>query len=304
MSHPHLLTRGKTALVVVDVQEKFAPVIAGFGDMVENITKLILTFKTFNMPVVVTEQNPQGLGPTVAELRTALGQFQPITKMAFSCMGEKAFGQHMSKLGVDAVVVCGIETHVCVNQTVHDLLAANVKVHVVADAISTRKGLDHRMGMEKMIKSGAIPCTSEMVMFELLGSASAPEFKSVQQMIKGRTKKAGTAASEPALRSSGVSPAPVAASGAVQSAAAPKAGAKPVAREATIDDVFAVVESSLMADETVVGQPPIALPSQAPATPPKAPAPKHAHGEDVEVLDIETLVDLRDASGDTGKKGH
>lgn len=178
------------------MQEKFKPVILGFEEIVQNIVKLVLACQLYELPVIVTEQNPAGLGKTLGIIRSQFDPFEPVEKQAFSCVQDKEFIKRFNKLGLENVVVCGIESHVCINQTVLGLVQKKVNVHVVVDAISARRGLDHRMAMEKMLQAGAIPATTEMVLFELLGSADAPEFKKVQRMVKSRLKWKGGSLTE------------------------------------------------------------------------------------------------------------
>jgi len=196
MSHPNALSRGKTGLLVIDIQEKFRPAIIGFDEIVQNIVKLVLGFQLYKMPILVTEQYPQGLGRTVDIVRRQFAPHEPIVKKSFSCLGDKGFSTRLKGLGLDTLVVCGIESHVCVNQTVLDLLQRKMRVHVVVDAVSARRGLDHRMAMEKMMQVGAIPATTEMVLFELLGTAEAPEFKKIQRMVTTRLKVSGAGLSD------------------------------------------------------------------------------------------------------------
>ncbi len=286
MSHPQSVSRTATGLLVVDMQDKFQPVIAGFDELVENVVRLVLTFNLFEMPIVVSEQYPKGLGRTVETIRKALGEFEPIEKMAFSVLADSAAAKRLKAMKLKSVVVCGIETHVCVCQTVLDLLDAGYTVHVVADGISTRKGLDHRMGWEKMLKAGAVPATTEMVMFELTGGAAVPEFPKVQQMVTARLKKKPAATlSDSALRRTGMfSPSATSAPPAPSDEPAPDIG--PARRE---EDVIATVDA--VEGDTVGLEP----------APAKEETEVHDATDDIEVLDIETLVDLRGA-GDEHKE--
>lgn len=290
MNHPYTLSRTKTGLLVIDVQEKFAPVIAGFDDMVENVVRLVLAFRMFDMPILVTEQYPTGLGHTVGPVRKELQPYEPVEKMTFSCVQDPGFMKRLGKMGADTLVVCGIESHVCVNQTVLGLMEKGKKVHVVADAISTRRGLDHRMAWEKMLRAGAMPATTEMVLFELCGSADAEEFKKIQVLVKGRLKRSGASLSESTLRSTSLL-----ATGEGKETGAGAAAHTPAAAEPAAPDI-GPVEQDVIA--TVDAAPPEA---EKPAKAENAKAEQKgdaAAAEDVEVLDIETLVDLRDTAGD------
>jgi len=183
--HPNVLRIESSCLVVVDVQERFRAVQAHFDDMVAGCVRLVRTFRALGAPVLVTEQYPRGLGHTVPELVEALGSGSPVDeKMVFSCCGSSEFVSRLEATGAKQVLVCGIETHVCVNQTVHDLLARGHAVHVAADAVESRKATDREVALRKMAGSGAVVTTTEMAAFELLNEATHPKFKEVQSLFK------------------------------------------------------------------------------------------------------------------------
>jgi nicotinamidase-related amidase len=189
MKHKHTLTKNKTGLLVIDMQEKFAPVIPDFDACVTNATKLVLTFQMFNMPVIVTEQYPEGLGETVEKIQKQFTMLEVIEKIELAATDNEHFMAKVNKLGLDTFVVCGIETHVCVNQTVLGLCAMGKTVHVVADAVGSRHDIDHTAGLRKMENAGAIVTTTEMVMFELAERAGTESFKNIQMMVKGQKAK-------------------------------------------------------------------------------------------------------------------
>jgi nicotinamidase-related amidase len=120
----------------------------------------------------------------VEQVKGHLGEETPMEKTSFSCTGAEGFWDRIRHLGVDTVIVCGIETHVCVNQTVHALLEGGLKVHVVVDAVGSRKRLDHETALRKIELAGAIPSTVEMCLFELLGDAKREWFRQIQQLVK------------------------------------------------------------------------------------------------------------------------
>lgn len=171
-----LLDRGQTALVVVDVQEAFRS-YASFAGVAEATRKLLQAARILDVPAVVSEQYPKGLGHTAPEV--GLEGVRPIEKTVFSAARAEGFDLG----GRTQALVCGIETHVCVSQTVHDLLARGVEAHVPADAVGSRHALDYERGLERMERAGAVVTTVESALFELLGGAEAPEFKSVQKLI-------------------------------------------------------------------------------------------------------------------------
>jgi nicotinamidase-related amidase len=171
-----LLTRKHAALVVVDVQEAFRP-YGSFAGVAQACAKLVQAARILGLPAVVSEQYPKGLGHTVAEV--GLEDEQRIEKSVFSAARAEGF----DLAGREQAVVCGIETHVCVSQTVHDLLEQGVEVHVPADAVGSRHAIDYERGLERMERAGAVVTTVEAALFELLERAGTPEFKAVQQLI-------------------------------------------------------------------------------------------------------------------------
>lgn len=174
------LDRDRAALVVVDVQEAFRPAVRGFDDVVDSTATLIQGARALGVPVVVTEQYPKGLGATVAELAEHLDGVEPVEKTCFSAARADGFDLG----GRDQALVCGIEAHVCVSQTAHDLLERGVEVHVARDAVSSRTEENREVGLHKMERSGAIVTSVEAALFELLGAAGTDEFKQVQRLVK------------------------------------------------------------------------------------------------------------------------
>ena len=171
-----LLARDRTALVVVDVQEAFR-VYSSFASVAESCAKLLAGARILGLPTVVTEQYPKGLGHTVSEI--GLEDERPLEKTVFSAARAEGF----DLAGREQVIVCGIETHVCVSQTVHDLLGSGVEVHVPADAVGSRHELDYERSLERLERAGAVVSTVEAALFELLERAGTPEFKAVQKLI-------------------------------------------------------------------------------------------------------------------------
>jgi nicotinamidase-related amidase len=171
-----LLARDRTALLVVDVQEGFRP-YASFAGVAEACGKLVAAARILELPALVSEQYPKGLGHTAPEL--GLTDEPRIEKTVFSAVRAEGF----DLAGAEQAIVCGIETHVCVSQTVHDLLAKGIDVHVPADAVGSRHDIDHERGLERMQRAGAVVGTVEASLFELLEYAGTPEFKAVQKLI-------------------------------------------------------------------------------------------------------------------------
>jgi nicotinamidase-related amidase len=171
-----LLDRERAALVVVDVQEGFRP-YASFIGVAEACAKLLQAARILELPRVLSEQYPKGLGHTVPEV--GLQDEVAIEKSVFSVARADGFDLQ----GRDQAVVCGIETHVCVSQTVQDLLERGVEVHVPADAVGSRHALDYERGLERLVRAGAVVTTVEAALFELLERAGTPEFKAIQKLI-------------------------------------------------------------------------------------------------------------------------
>jgi nicotinamidase-related amidase len=171
-----LLARNRVALIVVDVQEGFRS-YESFAGVADACAKLVQAARILDVPRVVSEQYPKGLGHTAKEV--GLEGETPIQKSVFSAARAEGFDLG----GRDQAVVCGIETHVCVSQTVIDLLERGVEVHVPADAVGSRHAIDYERGLERLQRAGAIVSTVESALFELLERAGTPEFKEVQKLI-------------------------------------------------------------------------------------------------------------------------
>jgi nicotinamidase-related amidase len=177
------LDRGRAALAVIDVQEAFRPAVLDFDRVVANVGVLVQGARILWLPVLVTEQYPKGLGDTVPEVAEHLGDVPRLEKTSFSAVAAAGFPAALDDER-DQVVLCGIEAHVCVNQTAEDLLADGREVHVVADAVSSRTAENRELGIHKMERSGATLTSVETALFELLREAGTPEFKEIQRLVK------------------------------------------------------------------------------------------------------------------------
>lgn len=185
MAHSRMLDRAGSVLVIIDVQDAYRGKTVEHDRMVRGVRILAQAARLVGVPVLATEQYPKGLGRLQVEVRECLAPDTPvIEKRSLSCCGAPGFVQALQATGRRQVVVCGIEAHACVNQTVHDLLDAAFTVHLAVDAISSRFEHDRSVGIRKMVGSGAVPGTVEMVCLEWLRTADAPEFKAVQQLLK------------------------------------------------------------------------------------------------------------------------
>lgn len=174
------LDAGRAALVVVDVQEGFRKAIPDFDRVAAATATLVRGAALLEVPVLVTEQYPKGLGATTPAVAEALPEgVRPLEKLVFAA--SEADGFELG--GRDQVVICGIETHVCVNQTALDLLASGVEVQVAEDAVGSRFADTRRIGLARMERAGAVLTSVETALFELLGGAGSDEFKAVQKLI-------------------------------------------------------------------------------------------------------------------------
>ena len=182
--HPSVLSEDEAFLVVIDVQERFRSVQKDFERMLAGSVRLARAFHLLALPILLTEQYPKGLGHTVKELEDVLGESRALAKTCFSSCGSEEFSQRLRDLGRRQALVCGIETHVCVSQTVHDLLQSGFTVQVAVDAVESRNSQDRDVALRRMERSGAILTTSEAAAFELLGDAKNPKFKEVQALFK------------------------------------------------------------------------------------------------------------------------
>ena len=173
-----VLRRGDAALVVVDVQEAFRKAVPDFEDIARKTAILLEGARILGIPAIVTEQYPKGLGHTVDEV--GLDREQVIEKTVFAASCADGFDLD----GRSQAIVCGIEAHVCVHQTVEDLAAKGVEVHVCVDAVASRDPGNKVVALERAERAGAVPTTVEMALLEICGSAGTDEFKAVQRLIK------------------------------------------------------------------------------------------------------------------------
>ena len=176
-----LLNREQSGFLLVDVQDKLTPHVLNAEALVSRCQWLIRLAKELAVPLVVSEQYPQGLGHTVAPLRAQFAPDESINKVHFSCYREPSFVTHWKTINRQQVVIAGIETHVCVLQTALDMRQSGLDVFVVIDGVSSRHELDHKYGLKRMKQEGVHLVTSEMVFFEWVGKAGTVEFKALSQ---------------------------------------------------------------------------------------------------------------------------
>jgi len=178
-----VLNVDSTALIVIDIQDALTRVMHEKDRLVDAARHLIQGANALALPIIVTEQYPKGLGHTIPEV-ARLMESEPVEKTAFSCCGEKAFVRAIEALGRKQILLCGIETHVCVYQTARDLVERGYEVEVVADAVSSRTIGNKLIGLDRIKESGAKLTTVEMALFELLKVAGGDAFKQIVKIVK------------------------------------------------------------------------------------------------------------------------
>jgi nicotinamidase-related amidase len=174
------LDRDRAVLLVVDVQEGFRPVIDRFAETAAAAATLVQGAHVLGVPVLTTEQYPKGLGPTVPEIAEHLGDAPRLAKTCFAA--PEAAGFDLG--GRDQVLICGIESHICVHQSAAALLDGGAEVQVVADAVSSRTPANRELGLERIEQGGGRRTSVEMALFELLRGAGTDEFKAIQRLVK------------------------------------------------------------------------------------------------------------------------
>lgn len=180
------LDRDKAVLVVIDVQEKLCLAMDHkvLHRVTKNIAILLEAAAELQLPVLVTEQYVKGLGATLPELKEKAGEVPTYEKMAFSCCGSDEFVQKLRSFGRSQVVITGMETHVCVLQTVIELREAGFEVHLVKDAVMSRSKQNWQTAVEAMVLTGAVPTSSESVLFQLLKVAGSDEFRKLSKLVR------------------------------------------------------------------------------------------------------------------------
>ena len=180
-----MLSLKNTALVVIDVQGKLAQLMHEKETFFANVERMVKGAQVLEMPVLWTEQAPDKLGETIPQIREPLlNATEPIAKICFSCCGAQGFMGQLKSLNRTQLLITGLETHICVYQTVRDLLNMRYKVQIVADAVSSRTLENKQLGLERMKEAGAVLTSTEMALFELLRVAEGPKFKAISQLVK------------------------------------------------------------------------------------------------------------------------
>jgi len=189
MSHPTQMSAADTGLLIIDVQEKLIPKIHAADSVVRNAAFLIDAASALVMPVQATEQYPKGLGSTVEALASRLPA-RP-DKTAFSCCAVRSVVENFRRAARTKLVLAGIETHVCVLHTALDLLAEGFRVYIPVDAVGSRYAVDHETALRRMEALGAVLTTAETCVFEWIGGADHPQFKTISKLVQERMKSCG-----------------------------------------------------------------------------------------------------------------
>ncbi|MFT4297683.1 MAG: hydrolase [Candidatus Woesearchaeota archaeon] len=183
MDNLGIIKRKKTAFLLIDLQEKFIPVIHNVDEVIKNSNKLIKTAEILKIPLITTEQYTKGLGKTYKKVILPKA-IKPIEKIEFSCFKSKKFNEKMKKLDIKSLVIFGIEAHVCVLQTALDALKREIDVHIIADAVSSRNDNNKKIAIKRMRQAGAFASSTEMIIFQLLEKAGSKEFKEIMKFVK------------------------------------------------------------------------------------------------------------------------
>lgn len=175
----------ESLLLVIDIQERFRPHIHNAPQVIAQIKTMVQGATVLTVPVIVSEQYPEGLGQTVSEIKDVLPSETPVySKMTFSCAQDPIIIEALKHSNRRQIILCGIEAHVCVNQTAMDLLALGFQVILLQDAISARNPEHVTLALQKLQHAGATVSCVEMALFELLHTAQHPQFKAIQALVK------------------------------------------------------------------------------------------------------------------------
>jgi nicotinamidase-related amidase len=173
-----------TFLIIIDIQGKLWNVMYEKEALLENARRLVKGMQVLGIPIILTEQNPAGLGPTLPELMQLMPQVQPIPKFAFGCCQDTGFQQALNNIKRKQALICGIESHICVYQTTLELLRYGYEVQVVADVVSSRSVRNRDICLSRIQSEGGKLTTTEMALYELLQTAENPQFKEMLKVVK------------------------------------------------------------------------------------------------------------------------
>jgi nicotinamidase-related amidase len=184
MNVPKALATENTVLLIIDYQERLFPVMHDKEKLLHNAVKLIKGARVLEIPIILTEQYPKGLGPTIPEIKELIPDIKPVEKVSFSCCDEETFSKAIESMKRKQVLIAGIEAHICVYQTAMALARAGYEVQVVGDCVASRDPENKLVALFKMGAAGISPTTSEMALFELLKVAKGDKFKQISSIVK------------------------------------------------------------------------------------------------------------------------
>jgi nicotinamidase-related amidase len=179
-----MLQIDNTFLLLIDMQDKLYRAMHDKEDLLENVRKLIMGIKAFGIPIVMSEQYPEGIGKTIPEVAELLPDTPGIRKLSFSCCADRECNAAMAVTERNQALIAGIEAHVCVYQTAMDLLDGGYEVQVVADAVSSRSSRNRDIGLQKMRDAGVVITSVEIALFELLRTAESGKFREISKILK------------------------------------------------------------------------------------------------------------------------
>lgn len=174
----------QSAGILIDVQQKLFPHIDAHDQLESKLKTLISGLQLLGIPILVTEQYTKGLGETIPEIKHILNDYSPIEKLSFSCCDEVTFSEHITDLQKQFFIIAGIETHVCVLQTVIDLITSGYQPVVVSDCVSSRYIEDKKTAIDRILQEGAIVTSTESLLFELTRKSGTPLFKEISRLVK------------------------------------------------------------------------------------------------------------------------
>ena len=179
-----MLKKDNSILVIIDIQDKLLRATYNPNTVLNSSVKITKASKILNIPVIITEQYPKGLSYTIDNIKNEFADVIPIEKTSFSAMNDEKFRNQIKSCGKKQILICGIETHICVLQTAADLISEGYEVYILKDACSSRNEFEHNTGIELLAQYGAKITCSEIAIFQWLESSKHPRFKEVQALIK------------------------------------------------------------------------------------------------------------------------
>ena len=178
------IEREHTAALIVDFQERLVPAIADHEALMERVQILLQGLKALEIPMTVTQQYTKGLGETVPAMKEAIGAFEPMEKTVFSAMGCDAFVEWVKAQGKKTILVCGVEAHICVLQSIIDLIGEGYRVFIVADCVGSRVVYNKEYAIQRAVQEGAFVTTCEGALYEMTQGAGTPHFKAISKLTK------------------------------------------------------------------------------------------------------------------------